>query len=159
VDVSDPRGPRQAGTLHGAGSDLTIETLNAWTGPNRAVLVAGRYGLTPGIPAPMDIYDVRNCAHPRLVTTYTWPTNIHNLTFSPDGRRIYATLPTEAVDVTDLAHPRFLGNLDDQIPQNGSKPAKYLAHEVWTSPDGKLLYLGSQTPEFPTFTIVDISHW
>jgi len=159
VDVSDPRRPRQVGTLHGYGSDLTIETLNAWTGPNRAVLAAGRYGLTPGIPAPMDIYDVRDCAHPRLVTTYTWPSNIHNLTFSPDGRRIYATLPTEALDITDLVHPRFLGNLDAQIPQNGSKPAQYLAHEVWTSPDGNILYLGSQTPEYQTFTIVDVSHW
>ncbi|HEY2429103.1 MAG TPA: hypothetical protein VGI06_09250 [Acidimicrobiales bacterium] len=161
VDVSDPRHPRQAGTLHGSGSDLTIETLSAWTGAGRAVLVAGRYGLTPGIPAPMDIYDVRNCAHPRLVTTYTWPNNIHNLTFSPDGTRVYATLPTEAINISNLARPRFLGNLDDQIPQDGSKPATYLAHEVWTSPDGNLLYLGGQTPEpgFDTFTIVDISHW
>ena len=159
VNVSNPRKPKQVGTLLGAGSDLTIETIAAWTGPGRAVLVAGRYGLTPGIPAPMDIYDVRNCTHPRLVTTYTWPSNIHNLTFAPDGKRLYATLPTEAIDLTNLAHPRFLGNLDNQIPQFGSKPAEYLAHEVETSPDGKLLYLGGQTPQFQTFSIVDISGW
>ena len=161
VDVSDPRHPKQVGTLHGPGADLAIETISAFTGNGRAVLVAGRYGPAPvPIPAPMDIYDVHDSAHPKFITTYTWPSNIHNLTFSPDGRRLYATLPLEAMDVRDLAHPRFLGNLDDRIPQAGSiGPAKYLAHEVETSPDGKLLYLGGQTPTFQTFTIVDISHW
>jgi hypothetical protein len=161
VDVSDPRHPTQVETLHGPGSDLAIETISAFTGPGRAVLVAGRYGPAPvPIPAPMDIYDVSDCAHPKFVTTYTWPSNIHNLTFSPDGRRLYATLPLEAIDITDLAHPRFLGNLDNQIPQAGAPVgAKYLAHEVETSPDGNLLYLGGQTPLFQTFTIVDVSHW
>jgi hypothetical protein len=37
--------------------------------------------------------------------------------------------------------------------------ASYLAHEVWTSPNGNTLYLGGQTPAFGWFTIVDITGW
>ena len=161
IDVTDPTHPIQTATLHGPGSDFTLETLNAFTGPGHAVLAAGRYGPAPlPIPAPVDLYDVSNCAHPRLVSTFTFPANVHNLTFSPDGRRLYATLPLEVLDVTDIAHPRFLGKLEDQIPQKVLLPVgKYLAHEVWTSPDGNILYLGGQTPTFDTFTIVDVTGW
>ncbi|HZQ85703.1 MAG TPA: hypothetical protein VFA83_12735 [Acidimicrobiales bacterium] len=163
VDVSNPRQPKFVTTLHGAGSDLTIETISATKVGDRAVLVAGRYGLLPlPIGAPMDIYDVRDCAHPKLMSTFQYPSNIHNLTFSPDGTRVYSTLPLQVLDIRDLAHPKLLGNLDDQIPQPTFDPsghAKYLAHEVWTSPDGNLLYLGGQTPTFSTFQIVDITGW
>jgi hypothetical protein len=159
LDVSDPRHPQQTTTLHGGGSDFTLETLNAISVGSRAVLVAGRYGPAPApVPAPMDIYDVSDCAHPKLVTTFMFPENIHNLTFSPDGTRVYATLPLQVLDITDLAHPVFLGKLDDQIPAP-TGDVKYLAHEVWTSDDGNTLYLGGQTPTFSYFTIVDITGW
>jgi hypothetical protein len=160
VDVSDPTHPTVTATLHGPGSNLTIETIAAKQIGDRAVLVAGRYGPAPvPVPSPMDIYDASDCAHPRFVTTFTFPQNIHNLTFSPDGTRVYSTLPLQALDITDLAHPTYLGNLDDQIPEPSVGPAKYLAHEVWTSPDGNILYLGGQTPQFSWFTIVDITGW
>lgn len=159
VDVSNPRQPKFVTTLHGGGSDFTLETLAATKVGNRAVLVAGQYGPIPlQVPAPMDIYDVRDCAHPKLMSTFQFASNIHNLTFSPDGRRVYATLPLQVLDITDLAHPKFLGKIEDQIPQ----PAvigKYLSHEALTSPDGNLLYLGGQTPAFSFFTIVDIAGW
>ena len=54
-------------------------TLETHRGDSRsaiaAVLVAGRYGLVAACPisAPMDIYDVRDCAHPKLLTTFTLP--------------------------------------------------------------------------------------
>jgi hypothetical protein len=159
VDVSNPRQPKHVTTLHGAGSDLTLETLNATTVGDRAVLVAGRYGPIPvQVPAPMDIYDVRDCAHPKLMSTFTFASNIHNLTFSPDAKRVYATLPLQVLDISDLAHPKFLGKIDDQIPQPAAL-GKYLAHEAVTSPDGNTLYLGGQTPLFSYFTIVDITGW
>ena len=99
----------------------------------------------------MDIYDVSDCARPRLLTTFTFPENIHNLTISPDGNRVYATLPLQVVDIRDPAHPVFLGNLEKDIPQpnifqQAGLPVNYLAHEVLTSPDGNILYLGGQTP-------------
>src|SRR4051812_35022831 len=167
VDVSDPQHPAVTTTLHGPGSDLSIETIAAKQVASRSVLVAGRYGLAAGAPvsAPMDIYDTTDCAHPRFVTTFSFPQNIHNLTISPDGNRVYATLPLQAVDVHDLAHPVFLGNLENEIPQPnflqeaGVPLASYLAHEVYTSPDGNTLYLGGQTPLFGWFSIVDITGW
>jgi hypothetical protein len=168
VDVSDPEHPQVTATLHGPGSNLTIETIAAKQIGSRAVLVAGRYGLAAGVPvpAPMDIYDASDCAHPRFLTTYMWPQNIHNLSFSPDGTRVYATLPVQVVDIRDPAHPVYLGNLDKDIPQPnvfhdlGIPNASYLAHEVQTSPDGNILYLGGQTPlSFAWFTIADITGW
>ncbi len=167
VDVSDAQHPKVTTTLHGPGSDLTIETIATKQIGSRAVLVAGRYGLTAGVPvpAPMDIYDASDCAQPKFLTTFNFPENIHNLTFSPDGSRVYATLPLQAVDVHDPAHPVYLGNLEQQIPQSnlfqqaGVPNASYLAHEVWTSSDGNLLYLGGQTPTFGWFTIADITGW
>jgi hypothetical protein len=162
VDVSDPANPRQVTTLHGDGSDFTLETIAAREVGDRAVLVAGRYGLLPTpVAAPVDIYDVRDCTHPKLVTTYSFPANVHNLTISPDGNRIWSTLPVQAVDITDLAHPTYLGNLDEQIPMPfpALKQGKELAHEAWTSPDGNTLYLGGQTPMYSWFTIVDVTGW
>ena len=153
-------------TLHGPGSDLTIETLAAKQIGSRAVLVAGATGSRRACPssAPMDIYDVSDCARPRFLTTFTFPGNIHNLTISPDGNRVYATLPLQVVDIHDPAHPVFLGNLEDDIPQpnvlqQAGLPVNYLAHEVLTSPGGNILYLGGQTPLFDWFTIVDITGW
>jgi hypothetical protein len=167
VDVSNPQRPVVTTTLHGPGSNLTLETIAAKQIGSRAVLVAGRYGLAAGVPAaaPMDIYDATDCAHPRLLTTFTFPENIHNLTFSPDGKRVYATLPLQVVDIHDPAHPVFVGNLENDIPQpnlpqDAGLPGSYLAHEVWTSPNGNVLYLGGQTPfSFAWFTIVDITGW
>jgi hypothetical protein len=159
VDVSDPADPVHVSTLTGPGSTLAIETIAATRVGDRAVLVAGRYGPMPiAVPAPMDIYDVRDCAHPQLMSTFTFPENIHNLTFSPDGTRLYATLPLQVLDITDLAAPVYLGKLENEIPQPAPL-GKYLSHEVMTSPDGNTLYLGGQTPEFSYFTIVDVTGW
>jgi len=162
VDVSNPRSPRMVGRLHGPGSDLTIETIAAVEVGGRAALAAGRYGLTP-IPnhlpvAPVDLYDVSgDCTHPRLRSTYYFQQNVHNLRFSADGKRLFSTLPIQAIDVSDLSHPQFLGNLDDQIPE--PTIGKYLSHEVEISPDGNRIYIGGQTPMFSYFTIVDITGW
>jgi hypothetical protein len=166
VDVSNPAAPRIATTLHGPGSDLTIETLAARQVGKEAILVAGRYGLTSGVPlpAPMDIYDVSDCTRPKLLTTFQFPENIHNLTISPDLTRVYATLPLQVVDISTPARPRYLGNLEEDIPQpsflpDTGLPVSYLSHEAWTSPDGRTLYLGGQTPLFSWFTIADITGW
>jgi LVIVD repeat-containing protein len=162
VDVSDPRHPKHVRTLKGPGSDATLETIHAMVTKDRAVLVAGRYGLQPfgdGRPAPMDIYDVRDCARPKLMSTLDWPSNTHNLTITADGKRVFSTLPLQAADISNLRSPRYLGNLDDQI-STPTAPFKNISHEAWIRPDGKRLYIGGQVVGIGEyFTIADISNW
>lgn len=162
VDVSDPRHPRLVRTLKGPGSSATLETIHAWTTKDRAVLVAGRYGVQPfgnGSPAPMDIYDVRDCTHPKFMSTLLWPSNTHNLTITADAKRVFSTLPLQAADISNLRKPRYLGNLDDQI-STPTAPFKNISHEAWVRPDGKRLYIGGQVVGIGEyFTIADISNW
>lgn len=162
VDVSDPRRPKHVRTLKGPGSDATLETLNAVTTKDRAILVAGRYGIQPfgdGRPAPMDVYDVRDCTRPKLMSTFDWPRNTHNLTITADGKRVFSTLPLQAADISNLRKPRFLGNLDDQI-STPTAPFKNISHEAWIRPDGKRLYIGGQVVGIGEyFTIADITNW
>lgn len=163
VDVTDPTEPRHIKTLRGAGADATVETLHAVVTPERAILVTGRYGYGGatafGGPAPVDIWDVRNCRSPRLITTFELPWNAHNLTLSADGKTLWNTLPLEAVDLTDLRNPRFLGSLEDELRgQLGSLKLQY-AHEVWPSPDGKRIYVGGQIGPAEELLIVDVEGW
>jgi hypothetical protein len=107
VDVSDPAHPRHVKTLRSPGAAATSETLHAVTTPEgRGILVVGRYGndVVKTGPKPMDVYDVSgdHCADPVLMGTYDWPANIHNLTISPDGRYVFATIPLQAVDISGL---------------------------------------------------------
>ncbi len=162
VDVTDPTKPRHIKTLRGAGADATVETLHAVVTPERAVLVTGRYGVYGqtglGGPAPVDIWDIRNCRSPKLITTFELPWNAHNLTLSADGKRLWNTLPLEAVDLTDLRHPRYLGSLEDQLRAQGDFKLMY-SHEVWPSPDGKRIYVGGQMGGDEELLVLDVERW
>src|SRR5260370_20581750 len=106
----------------------------------------------------MDIYDVRDCGRPKLMSTFVWPRNTHNLTISADGKRVFSTLPLQAADISNLRKPRYLGNLDDQI-STPTAPFKNISHEAWIRPDGKRLYIGGQVVGIGEyFTIPDISN-
>jgi hypothetical protein len=184
VDVTDPANPRHVRTLRSPGSVAALETLHAVETRDRAVLVVGQYGNQSGGDKPMDIYDVSNCASPKLLQTFRWPENIHNLTISGNGRYVFATQPLQVANIDPLfdSNPAtgaiYLGNLeaaipsppiaigptgdlDDQLP--GALTAQthslYLSHEAWPTRDGTKLYLGGQTPTFEMFTIVDIAAW
>jgi hypothetical protein len=188
VDASDPAHPRHVLTLRQPGSLSASETINAVTTPQgRSILVVGQYGndAVYSQPKPMDIYDVTgDCAKPRFMTTFTWPTNIHNLTISGNGRYVFATQPLQVADISALwdADPKtgvqYLGNLDDAMegpllapgpyadlddalpaPVRQAQHPKYTSHEAWPTADGTKLYLGGQTPQFELFTIVDIARW
>jgi hypothetical protein len=128
IDASDPKHPRHVRTLHGPGSDATIETLHAIDSPTvpgrpaRHILVAGKYGIgTPSPNMPMDIYDVSKCAEPKLLQNFIFPENIHNLTISGNGRYVFATMPLQVVDLDPLfdhnptTMARFLGDLSNDI--------------------------------------------
>lgn len=175
VDVSDPASPQHVRTLRTPGSQLTSETLHAVETPDRAILVTGEYGNQSGGDKPMDIYDVSDCANPRLITTYLWPENIHNLTISGSGRYVFATQPLQVLDIADPAHPVYVGNLENVTPYplvgTGPYPdlddpdvvpkknGGYTSHEAWPTFDGTKLYLGGQLPTFEVFTILDITAW
>jgi hypothetical protein len=184
VDVRDPARPRHRATLQSPGAALALETIHAVETPERSILVVGEYGNQSGGGKPMDVYDVTDCARPRLLETFSWPANIHNLTISGDGRYVFATQPLQVADLAPLFDDdpatgvRYVGNLeratpyplvpvapgpdlDDGLPAEVRELAQaiYLAHEVWPTHDGTKLYLGGQLPTFEVFTIVDVADW
>lgn len=162
VDVRDPVHPHLVQTLHGYGSNKTVETINAADVGARHLLVAGKYGIggIDGEPkkGPVDIYDTTDCAHPRRLATFMFPANVHNLTISADGNRLFSTLPLQAADITDPAHPRYIASLDKQLRAQGVVHFEY-AHEAWTSPDGNRLYIGGQQAYDQDLYVVDIHNW
>jgi hypothetical protein len=147
VDVSDAAHPTHVATLQGSGSDVTVETLHAVDAADRSILVAGRYGLYgfggPSATAPVDIWDVRDCRNPVLLSTMQMPGNVHNLTLTADAKTMWSTLPLQAADLTDPRHPTFLGNLEADLAAAGESSV-YYAHEAWPSPDETRLYVGGQ---------------
>jgi len=163
IDVSNPSDPVVATILTGPGSDFTLETLGA--SQEAKLLATGRYGPAPlGVGGPMDLWDVADCTAPVLVSTFTWPTNTHNLTFSPDGTRLWSTLPLQVIDVSDPAAPVFLGNIEDDLKAAAATPEQrfadeFLSHEAWVSDDGNTLYVGGQTPAWDTFSILDVTDY
>ncbi len=162
VDVKDPTKPRLARTLRGKGSDISIETIGAIDVGDRHLLAAGKYGLGGSTyfptTGPIDLYDTTDCSNPKLVSSFTVPANTHNLTFSPDGNRIYSTLPLQAIDVTNPRAPKLLGNLEDDMRAQGFNHL-YYAHEAWPSADGKRLFLGGQVPGDQETWVLDIDGW
>jgi hypothetical protein len=162
VDVRDPAHPRVARTLHGPGADATIETISAVEAPGRSLLATGRYGLfgATGLPGsgPVDLWDVQDCLHPKLLTEIAFPSNVHNLTLTADGKRLWSTLPLQAADISDLHHPKLLPDIESQIAATSRFHLQY-AHEAWPSPDGKRLYIGGQEVGDEELLVVDIEGW
>jgi hypothetical protein len=188
VDVSDSAHPRHVATLHTPGAAAVAETLNAVTTPSgRSILVVGQYGNdVKSKPKPMDIYDVsnRDCTKFKLMATWYWPANIHNLTISQNGKYVFATIPLQAADISGLwdhdptTGVTYLGDiqaamdgppmatgpsadLDDNLPEavrSQTHPTNS-SHEAWPSPDGRTVYVGGQTPQYEILSIVDISRW
>ncbi len=161
VDVHDPTRPRLVRTLHGAGSDKTTETLHAVDTSTRHLLVAGKYGIggysgEPG-KGPVDIYDTSDCTHPKLLSHFDFPANVHNLTLSADGTRLFSTLPLQAADLTNPRRPTYLGDLDVALRAAGVQNISS-AHEAWPSPNGKRLYVGNQVPR-DRMVVLDIADW
>ena len=162
LDVSDPANPQHVTTLQTPGAQDTLETLHAVETEDRSILVAGRYGLFFDFQelnqAPVDVYDVSDCAAPELLTTITVPQSVHNLTLSADGRTMWTTLPVQAYDLTDPANPVYLGNLENDLRAVGLQHAEY-AHEVWPSADGTKIYIGGQVVGDEAFHVIDVEHW
>ncbi len=154
IDASDPRNPRPLRVLQDKGAIDAAETMNAISAPNRKVLVAGAYfGGKPGAKAPdeaawLDIYDASDCRNPKLVNEYRWPENVHMVTLSPSGKRVYGTSIDPftgkggimILDISDMAHPRFVGKFAATRPDGTSY--EFACHEVHLSADERRIYAG-----------------
>ncbi|MEO6715870.1 MAG: hypothetical protein ABIM50_01270 [Novosphingobium sp.] len=156
IDVRNPAAPKTVGYLQDKGALEAAETMHAATVPGRAVLAASTYGFVPG-GAPgvkavkegwLDVYDVSDCAHPRLMAEVKWPEPVHTLTVSPNGRRVYGTIINpftgnggiQVMDISDLAEPRFLGRLAVTRPDGTTY--EFATHEISISPDERRIYAG-----------------
>lgn len=162
IDVRNPRRPRTVGLLRDRGSLAAVEVLHAVSAPGRKVLVAGAYhggpkaagtsGSAAHDPAAdgawIDIYDVSECANPKLMAEVQWPENAHTARLSPDGRFVYGTNLSpftgeggiQVMDISDLAKPRFLGKFGATRADGSS--FEFASHEVSFSPDGRRMYAG-----------------
>ncbi|MBW8785167.1 MAG: hypothetical protein JF593_11130 [Novosphingobium sp.] len=153
IDVADPRAPQLTGLLREKGAMYSAETMHAVSVPGRKVLAAGAYaggheGAKPEDAAWLDIYDVSDCAHPRLTAEVKWPENAHTITVSPNGRRVYGTSidpftgkgGIQVFDISDMAHPRYLGKFGLALPDGSIQPMA--VHEISLSPDERRIYAG-----------------
>ena len=150
IDVSDPKHPKTVKLLRHRGSIAALETMYAVAAPGRKVLAAGAYGngkyshQFPNEPAWLDVYDVSDCANPQLMAEIELPENAHTLTISPDGKRIYGTLPSPEVgglhiiDISDMTHPRYMGKFG--VTRADGTTFTFAPHEISFSPDERRIY-------------------
>ncbi len=155
IDVSDPAAPKQTGLLREPGAIYAAETIDAVAAPDgRMVLAAGAYHDGPGSampndkPAFVDVYDVSDCAKPKLMSQIAWPGNSHTVTLSPDGRYVYGTNMSpftgagglQVMDISDMARPKFLGRFE-AVREDGTT-FEFASHEISFSSDGRRIYAG-----------------
>ena len=147
IDVSDPHSPKQVGLLRDRGSLYASETLHAVSAKGRKVLAAGSYGAKDD-QAFTDIYDVSDCAHPKLTSEWKWPQSVHTLTLSASGNHLYGTIisPFDGrggivlADIADLANPYLIGKF--AITRQDGSSYEFAAHEISISPDERRIFAG-----------------
>lgn len=152
IDASRPESPRVVRYLQDKGAINATETLHAVTTRGRSILAASTYGGVIGMSAPKEgwltLYDVADCANPKVLSEVMWPEPVHTLTVSPSGRYVYGTLlnPFEGIggiavmDIADPAHPRFAGRFEATRPDGSS--FQFSPHELVFSPDERRIYVG-----------------
>lgn len=142
LDVSDPAAPVHTATL-------TEPAMLAGTWESLKVNKTRKLLVGAGVPfltgaGLLSIYDISDCAHPRLLNpgpgtdlSLPLPITAHEGGFSPDGRTYWSsgTAPgvLSAVDLTDPANPRVVWQ---------GLPGMSM-HGVGFSPDGNRLYLAN----------------
>jgi hypothetical protein len=160
IDVRDPQHPKTTRLLRDRGSIAALEALHAVSAGSRKVLAAAAYhggpnaagtsgsGHDPVMDAWLDIYDVSDCANPKLMAEVAWPENSHTIRISPDGKRVYGTNLSpfsgkggiQIMDISDIAHPRFLGKFG--VTRSDGTTFELASHELSFSPDGRRVYAG-----------------
>jgi hypothetical protein len=154
IDVSDPHHPKSVRLLREPGALYAAETFSAASAPDRKVLAAGAYSNGGGSASPndkpawIDIYDVSDCANPKLMSEFQWPENAHALTVSPNGRRVYGTSISPftgkgglmVLDISDMAKPRYLGKFG--VTRSDGTSYEFAPHEISISADERRIYAG-----------------
>jgi hypothetical protein len=153
IDVSDPRAPKEVQLLRDRGAIDAAETIHAVKFFDRKVLVAGAYGggkpgSSPDNAAWLDIYDASTCTKPMLMAEFKWPENVHTITISPNGRRVYGTVIDPFVgrgglyvlDISDMSHPHLIGKFGATRPDGTTY--EFAVHEISISPDEHRIYAG-----------------
>ncbi len=118
---------------------------------------AARPGTAVPLPEPskadadqawLSIYDATDCKNPKLMSEFKWPANVHMVTISPNGQRVYGTeivpgLTTGlggilVLDISDLAKPRFIGEFGATLADGSTR--RFTTHEVHLSADERRAY-------------------
>ena len=171
IDVSDPAAPVVVQTLP---LTVTSENIYALEAPDRSLLVAGGAPSAPGQPVPAYVWDVEDCTNPVLLGTVGFPglspgnpavqSQIHNIELTPDGKKIFGSLPMQVADISNLADPStwtvqgFQCELAAQAPPGFSgflfsqarfavefpECANLLGHEFEFNKAGTRMYIGGQ---------------
>lgn len=152
IDVADPANPKLVRYLQDKGALHATETMHAVTLRGRAILAASNYGGVPGMGGPkegwLDLYDVSDCANPKLLSETLLPQPMHTLTVSPSGRYVYGPWlqpfigagGIEVMDIADPAKPRFVGQFEATRPNGTSY--EFSPHELAFSADESRIYVG-----------------
>lgn len=152
IDASDPANPVQTATLNEpAMLGGTWESLKVNTA--RKLLAATAVPITTGTGF-FSVYDISDCAHPRLLNpgpgtnpAQPLPFLSHEGGFSPDGNTYWtsSTSPglVSAIDIRDPANPRVIWHGLESLT----------AHGFGISPDGNTMYVSIQNG----INILDIS--
>jgi hypothetical protein len=174
IDVANPREPRVVDFLQGTGG--SAENLHAATTGGRAVLISARTGsANPQAPRVLvDVWDVRDCANPVAKGSIHF-SQVHNIELTPDGTHVWASMPLQVADITDLDDEASWGVKDWQcevaaqakpgvtgvafVPFSTDRPqcANMLAHEFDFNSSMSRMYIGGQMPGEDEIRVVDIS--
>jgi hypothetical protein len=80
---------------------------------------------------------------------YQWPENVHTVTVSPNGLRVYGAHiepftgkgGINVLDISDMVHPRYVGKFGVTRPDGTS--FEFATHEISISPDERRIYAGT----------------
>ena len=150
VDVSDPSNPKTVKFLRDKGSLASLEAMDAVDAPSHKVLAASTYeqGAKKEDQRWLSLYDVSDCANPKLMSEFRWPEKVHAVTVSPNGKRVYATHIEPfaakggilALDITDLSNPKYLGKFG--VTRKDGSSFEFATHEISISKDETRIYAG-----------------
>ena len=151
IDVRNPAAPRTVRYLTDKGALNATETLHVG-GRARPILAASTYGGVEGMSAPkegwLSLYDVADCARPRLLADVQWPEPVHTVRVSPGGRYVYGPILNPftgaggiaVMDISDPVKPRFVGKFG--VTRADGTSHEFSPHELVFSPDEKRIYVG-----------------
>lgn len=182
LDVSDPANPTITDTkaTNGVAENIYARTTADGSRALLVVAMAPTGGAVPlpavggGSPTAVNVYDVKtDCTHPALLGAVEFPGNVHNIELDPSATHVYASMPVQRADITNLSAPstwqvtNWQCDIGAQVepamyPKAGSLDASQepcnvwpkgvvagpsqIAHEFEFSADGSHMYVGDQNP-------------